>query len=283
MPVRQKSIRPKHPKNYLKVYAPYLPLLLILGTGLYFSFGSSFKQPSPHVLSYATAMKSEGLLQKTNQERSTSNLEPLQQNELLAKAAQAKAQDMADRDYWSHQTPDGKEPWIFIDKTGYKYTKSAENLAYGFRTSDATIAGWMNSPDHRANILDAELKDVGFGVVNTPNYLNQGPETIVVAMYGKPAEKQAGPAVKVSTTGQSEAKISYLQAMTDGRAPWSGFAAGILVGSVIVYLLLTHNRKVRRLLRVSERFIIKHPLLDMTLIALVALIAVLSQTAGMIR
>lgn len=283
MPVKQKHQPRKHSRNFLKVYAPYLPLFLVLGFGLFVSFGSNFKQPNSHVLSFASDINKSSLIKETNDERSSADLQPLTQNSSLTKAAQAKADDMVKRDYWAHETPDGKEPWAFIDKTGYIYYKSAENLAYGFNTSSATVAGWMNSPQHRANILDPALADVGFGIANSSNFQNQGPETIVVAMYGQPAPNEAALSVKpASDTSGSEAKISYIQAITDGRAPWSGFAAGALIGGMLVYLLITHAAGLRRMLRISERFIIKHPILDMTLIALIALAAVLSQTAGFI-
>lgn len=284
MPLKQKPQRTRHSKSYLKVYAPYLPLLLILGLGLFVSMRTDFKQYSNQVLSYAADIKQEGLLSATNKQREANHAAPLKENILLDKAAQAKAEDMAKRNYWSHETPDGKEPWYFIDQTGYKYFKSAENLAYGFKTSDSTISGWMNSSAHRANLLDTKLSEVGFGIVNVPNYQNEGPETIVVAMYGQPAspaESVAG-SQTTSSNGSSQKKISYVQAITDGKAPWSGFAAGLLIGGVVVYLIVTHATRIRRTLRISERFIVKHPLLDITLIALLALAAILSQTAGMI-
>jgi hypothetical protein len=108
-------------------------------------------------------------------------------NAQLDSAAQTKANDMAARDYWSHNTPDGKTPWTFIAAAGYQYQTAGENLAYGFGTAGDTITGWMNSPEHRANILNSSYRDVGFGIVNIPSYQNSGPETLVVAMYASPA------------------------------------------------------------------------------------------------
>lgn len=281
MPVKQKPTHKKHSKSYLRVYAPYLPLVILVGIGLFLSLSGDFKKKShDEVLSYASGMSVNSLTEDTNQERSTSNLSPLKQNPQLTKAAQAKANDMASKNYWSHVTPDGKEPWYFIDQAGYKYSKSAENLAYGFTNSKATVSGWMNSPSHRANIMDKELSEVGFGIANAENYQGKGPETIVVAMYGKPAEPQA--IVVPQTLTSTQSNISHIQTLTDGKAPWSGFAFGLLIGGIVVYLVLTHASKVRRALKISERYIIKHPLVDMTLLALLALAAILIQTAGTI-
>ncbi len=283
MPIKQKQIRsPRHTRNYLRVYAPYIPLLLILGFGLFLSLGGSFSKQEKQVLGVASDINVRSLLKETNKERTSHKLERLTDNTLLDRAAQTKAEDMAKQNYWSHKTPDGKEPWVFIDKTGYKYYKIAENLAYGFNSSNSTVAGWMNSTEHRENILDKDFSEVGFGIANSNNFQGQGPETIVVAMYGKPAPIKATVSAQNNETPDSASKISYIQALTGGRAPWSGFVAGILIGGLIVYLLIARAKFIRRFLRISERFIVKHPLLDMTILALLALIVILSQTAGFI-
>lgn len=182
---KRHGLHQKHTKHFVKVYLPYLPLALIIITGLALS---TIWQPrfARGVLAYATNMSAGGLLEGTNQQRSASGKASLTLNAQLNQAAQAKANDMASRDYWSHNTPEGNEPWIFIDQAGYTYTQAGENLAYGFATSNDTVAGWMNSPTHRANMLDGAYQEVGFGYANSSNYQGTGPQTIVVAMYAKP-------------------------------------------------------------------------------------------------
>jgi uncharacterized protein YkwD len=138
------------------------------------------------VLGYATSMSPTALLSETNIQRSNNGEPALSMNSQLAKAAQAKANDMVAKNYWSHVTPDGVQPWQFVANAGYSYTALGENLAYGFDTSAATVSGWMNSPAHRANILKADYQEVGFGIANSPNFNGSGEETVVVAMYGKP-------------------------------------------------------------------------------------------------
>lgn len=138
------------------------------------------------VLAYATNVSIGGLLSATNSERSANGIAALTGNSKLNAAAQAKANDMVTRNYWSHQTPDGQQPWIFITNAGYQYLSAGENLAYGFMTSSSTVTGWMNSPPHKANLLGTGFTEVGFGIANSPNYVNSGQQTVVVAMYGKP-------------------------------------------------------------------------------------------------
>jgi hypothetical protein len=135
---------------------------------------------------YATNVSAVTLLQETNIQRSGNSLSAFTMNNQLTAAAQAKANDMAAKNYWSHVTPEGVQPWQFISDAGYVYVIAAENLAYGFDSSAGAVAGWMNSPGHRANILNGELRDIGFGIANSASYQNNGEQTIIVAMYGKP-------------------------------------------------------------------------------------------------
>lgn len=272
----------------MKVYAPYLPLLLIVSCGIFISRNDDMGRYAAAVKSYAVNTADEGLLQATNQQRQSQGLPVLKLNNALDTAAQAKARDMADKNYWSHNTPDGREPWVFIQSANYNYRKAAENLAYGFATSESTVNGWMNSPSHRKNVLDPDLKEVGFGIVNIPSYQNNGPQTLVVAMYGQPevlANSNEVPLpVTVSAAAPAESRnISYIQSVTAGKAPWSGFIVGLIVGSIIMYLAVNHVRGVRRALRTSENFVIHHPLFDITLVALLVLAAVASQTIGTIH
>lgn len=172
-------------RRFLKVYTPYIPLVLILSFGLYVS---NFWRPAQQqaVLAYATEISRESLLFSTNSQRQQNSVGSLALNAKLNSAAQAKADDMVARNYWSHNTPDGQAPWVFFSNAGYSYQKAGENLAYGFATSSDTVSGWMNSPSHRDNLLDSNFSEVGFGYANSSNFNGSGPETVVVAMYGKP-------------------------------------------------------------------------------------------------
>lgn len=142
--------------------------------------------PTPRVLAYATNVSQGGLLSYTNQNRGANGLGSLTLNGALNSAAQAKANDMAAKDYWSHTSPDGRQPWDFISAAGYSYSMAGENLAYGALTSAETVQAWMDSPGHRANILKTEFREVGFGFANAANYQSSGQHTVIVAMYAKP-------------------------------------------------------------------------------------------------
>ncbi|HEX7368392.1 MAG TPA: CAP domain-containing protein [Candidatus Saccharimonadales bacterium] len=193
-----------HSKSYRKPYWPYLPLIAIVVAGVLLNSAWPFGKHS--VLGYATDMTVQSLFSDTNDQRVDNGLAGLGLNAELDTAAQNKANDMAARDYWSHDTPDGKTPWSFITAAGYNYQTAGENLAYGFATAADTITGWMNSPEHRANILNTTYKEVGFGIANSADYQNSGPETIVVAMYAEPA------GATVATTAPSSPANNYAPA-----------------------------------------------------------------------
>lgn len=162
-----------------------MPLALILTFGITFSALWQAKVKT-NVLAYATSMSSNGLLSATNQQRTSNGKAALALNSKLSSAAQAKANDMVAKDYWSHNTPSGDPPWVFISSAGYDYKAAGENLAYGYLDSAGTVDGWMDSPGHKANILNSTFTEVGFGYKNSANFNGDGHQTVVVAMYATP-------------------------------------------------------------------------------------------------
>ncbi len=298
----KKSTKPGHSKrrgdhhtaskHYLKVYWPYVPMLLVVTIGLF--FGGSSNRNDVGVLAYATEMSSQQLLESTNKQRQKAGKPTLRANQSLATAAQTKAVDMANKNYWAHITPDGKAPWYFIDQSGYSYSKAGENLAYGFATSNDTITGWLNSQTHKDNMLDDSFSEVGFGFVNASNYNDSGKETIVVAMYGQPKGTESAlaadtdnkgelPFTTASATESSSRSISWIQNITGGNAPWVGFVVGLLSGAMILYVIIKHGIAFKRVFIHGEQFIVHHPMLDIAAVSIFMVGYVLSQSAGFIR
>lgn len=128
------------------------------------------------------------ILALTNVQRANTNVPSVVENALLAKAAQAKAEDMAAKGYFSHQGPDGAEPWSWLESVGYKYHAAGENLAVRFVDSSDVVEAWMTSPSHRANIIKSSYTEVGVGVANGI-YQNQ-PATYVVEYMASPQNSQ---------------------------------------------------------------------------------------------
>jgi len=116
--------------------------------------------------SFQDVIPASELLQETNANRIEAGLSPLELNDQLTAAAEAKAQDMVINNYWDHFRPsDHKAPWDFIDEAGYHYQVAGENLARGFQTAGGITRAWMHSPAHAANILSPKYKEVGFATI----------------------------------------------------------------------------------------------------------------------
>ncbi len=114
----------------------------------------------------ASDLSSENILSAVNKERSLRNLVTLNTNSKLSFAAQSKAEDMQNRHYFAHVDPDGHYIWDKIVAAGYTpYLQLGENLAIEFYDTDSLMSAWMNSPTHRANILQEGFKDQGMGLV----------------------------------------------------------------------------------------------------------------------
>lgn len=319
-------------KDFSKVYWPYIPLVLIISLGLIFS---AAWQPHTRrgVLAYATNMSTSGLLQSTNQQRTANKKTSLSSSSKLNQAAQAKANDMVKKDYWSHNTPDGNSPWVFIEQAGYRYSMAGENLAYGFLTSADTVSGWMNSASHKANLLNKDFTQVGFGYANSSDYQGDGNQTVVVAMYAKPIATSSPAAAPVSsgttksvqttqnantntrkatptpTAEKKEAKkakkpspteepvttfstalaepqtksISRLAALTYGSLPWLASAVTLITVASAAAFVLRHSIAIHRWIRRGERYMLHHVVFDITIVSLLGLVYIISQTAGFIK
>lgn len=152
--------------------------------------------------SHAYSVSNQAIINITNQQRAANGLAPLAWNAALSNSAYLKADDMCKKGYWSHTAPDGATAWTLIEQSGYEYLDAGENLAKGFSDDNATVAGWMASPGHRANILKSNYSDIGVAS-STCNF--QGSETqIVVAHYGTTGEaKKAQPVATPSKAAPS--------------------------------------------------------------------------------
>ena len=104
-----------------------------------------------------------------NAERANHGLAPLRRDALLELASQRHSQDMADHDFFDHDTPGGTDPEVRIRATGYALPLTGENLLWGVEANATPVKameGWMNSPGHRAAILESRCTEVGVGVVH---------------------------------------------------------------------------------------------------------------------
>jgi len=109
-----------------------------------------------------TALEAEVIV-LTNQERAANSLHPLSYDANLATSARGHATDMAVQEYFNHVSLDGRTFSQRVTAAGYVYNSAGENIAAGYRTATLVVTAWMNSPGHRANILNTTFCDIGIG------------------------------------------------------------------------------------------------------------------------
>ena len=108
-----------------------------------------------------------------NDYRIKNGLKPLTSDSKLSYAARLKAQDMHDKKYFSHTSPTYGSPFQMMKDLGITYRSAGENIAMGQRTPSEVMTAWMNSPGHRANILNSSYTKIGVGYVADGNYWTQ--------------------------------------------------------------------------------------------------------------
>lgn len=103
------------------------------------------------------------VLELTNAYRLEHGLDPLQSDASLNAAAEDWSREMADGDFFRHSSPDQ------VRDFGYAPIRWGENIAAGFQTPEAVVEGWIDSPSHRANILNPYFEEIGIGHVYLPD------------------------------------------------------------------------------------------------------------------
>jgi len=107
------------------------------------------------------------IISETNSQRQENgNLQALKENTNLDQAAFAKASDIFKNQYFEHISPAGVDPGKLVESFGYDYIVAGENLILGnFSSEKEVVQDWMNSPGHRANILNTRYSEIGVAIV----------------------------------------------------------------------------------------------------------------------
>ncbi|OHV56794.1 CAP domain-containing protein [Pseudofrankia sp. BMG5.36] len=118
----------------------------------------------------ATGTKADEVVRLTNVERSKAGCGPLAVDARLTAAAQGHSADMAQKNYFSHTSLDGRSFADRIRATGFPGTSIGENIAAGGTTAAQTVEMWMNSAGHRANMLNCSYTHIGVGYAEGGSY-----------------------------------------------------------------------------------------------------------------
>lgn len=122
-------------------------------------------------------MEETQILTLVNKARLEAGETSMAENQYLKGAAEKKATDMKNRDYFGHQDKSGNNIVSFLPRD-YPYAVLGENIAFGFKNEETMIAAWMKSQTHRDNILDKNYRDTAVTVLPV-----QG-KSLVVQVFG---------------------------------------------------------------------------------------------------
>jgi uncharacterized protein YkwD len=216
-----------HANNLYRPHAFRHKAVSIYSVGLilsHFAFGVAFD--SATVTAQVVQNLNKQIIEVTNSKRLEKKLPQLKENKLLSLAAESRAKDMFDNNYWDHVSPDGREPWDFIKSVGYEYSYAGENLAKGFSEANNTVNAWMSSPTHRDNLLNSNYEEIGVAVYS--GRLNGRNTTIIVQLFASPFERGIKP-VTVLGSKSELTKMDISNIVTASNLPYTLAWIGIVV------------------------------------------------------
>jgi len=148
-----------------------------------------------------------------NQTRQSLGLKPLVENAKLNEVARLKAENMVANNYFAHTSPTGVSPWYWFSKAGYNYKYAGENLAIGFFDSQEVYQAWLNSPDHKANIVNPNYKEIGtavlggFGENNTIVVVQEFGSQLPAKVITQPKAVTPAPVTAIDSTPITTEKV----------------------------------------------------------------------------
>lgn len=165
-----------------------------------------------------STFSSQQIIVETNIARSANGVLPaLTENAKLNAAAKAKAEDMFANQYFEHVSPGGVDPGTLVKNYGYEYIITGENLILGnFKDEKEIVQLWMNSPGHRANILNNRFVEMGAAIVKG-KYKG---ETVWIGVqeFGLPLSACAQADVSLQQTIEAnKAQLDSLAAQIDAK------------------------------------------------------------------
>jgi uncharacterized protein YkwD len=183
------------------------------------------------------------LVKAHNKVRAANKLSPLVANPKLDAAALAHARDMAEHDHMTHDGSDGSKPSERVERQGYRFQATAENVAARQRTVPEVMKGWMNSEGHRKNILEKGYTEIGVARVPSEDgiyywcavfgrpWVDLEPREAcaeVVGLINALREEKDQPALQVNALLQEAAESSARDMAEQGAFETKGGKAGRL-------------------------------------------------------
>ncbi len=128
---------------------------------------SSVSVSAPAAPAASASFYQSEVLRLINQQRAGQGLKPLAETAAMDRIASVRAAEAAVR--FSHVRPNGTSPASLFTQNGITFSAAGENLGRGYASPESLVAAWMNSAEHRSNILKAPFQSTGIGVYTAPD------------------------------------------------------------------------------------------------------------------
>jgi uncharacterized protein YkwD len=201
-PVLPPQKKPHPARHVFSIAGISLFTVLIIGS---FFFAAGFMRSLVQSNQLAAVITAT-LVDLTNNDRKADSIGTLKINPKLVEAAQAKADDMAAKGYFAHNSPEGLTSWYWFEQVKYSFSYAGENLAVNFSDSEDVEQAWMDSPTHRANILNGKFTEIG--IATAVGEYKGKTTTFVVQMFGRPQTNVAFAPVNESTQPTNPEEIA---------------------------------------------------------------------------
>lgn len=214
-------------------------VIAVLSIGIFllgFSAGSSYFL---HKTVLGASVIASVLVDLTNDTRLAYNETALVPNEKLAAAARMKGEDMATKSYFAHDSPEGVTPWHWFKEVGYTFVYAGENLAVNFTESVDVQNAWLNSPLHKANILNAHFREIGIATVE--GIYKEKPTTFVVQLFGTPAVAELNQGAVLASSGKTTENTPLVRSSPTEEATTTGSVMGESLEKATTSLDVYHN------------------------------------------
>ncbi len=160
-----------------------------------------------------------GIIEETNNQRAKFNENTLLENEKLNEVAIIKLDDMFEKQYFAHVSPEGEGVGDIAKTINYNFLLIGDNLAMGlYRDDEDVVSAWMNSPGHRTNILNSKYQEIG--VAAREGEYNGKTIWMAVQVFAMPTS--ACPLVDESLIEEMDRRRNELQAFLDRREQLEG-------------------------------------------------------------
>ena len=192
----------------------------------------TFTITKPGILGYSSEITAQKVFLETNIQRQKNGLSNLHYNSKLSESAVKKATDMFENNYWAHTSPQGISPWNFFKDVDYQYSVAGENLAKDFYDTESLMTAWINSPTHKANIINTKYREIGIAVVN--GTLNGVKTTLVVQHFGTPLNLEL---IKDTTT--DEYQFNSLKSENLNNLPSTKVLSDVSVNPLLITKIIS--------------------------------------------